>query len=111
MNIAICDDDLEILNRLREQTFNMFQALKEDVKICTFTSGVSLIGSIEEDCKDYNVILLDIDMPGISGLDVAKKLRDKNDDVIIIFVSSHEKYVFDSIEYRPFRYIRKNRIK
>lgn len=45
-------------------------------------------------------------MPGISGLEIAKKLREENSDIILIFVSAHEQYVFESIEYSPFRYIR-----
>ena len=55
-------------------------------------------------------MFLDIDMPGISGLEIAKKLREENSDIILIFVSAHEQYVFESIEYSPFRYIRKSRI-
>lgn len=43
-------------------------------------------------------------MPGISGLEIAKKLREENSDIILIFVSAHEQYVFESIEYSPFRY-------
>ena len=49
-------------------------------------------------------------MPDVSGLEVAKKLRQKHLDIILIFISAHEQYVFESIEYNPFRYIRKNRI-
>ena len=60
--------------------------------------------------EDLDILLLDIDMPEITGLEVAKKIREAHSDIILIFVSSHEQYVFDSIEYNPFRYIRKNRI-
>ena len=48
-------------------------------------------------------------MLDISGLEVAKKLREKDSDIILIFISAHEQYVFESIEYNPFRYIRKSR--
>lgn len=60
--------------------------------------------------EDFDILFLDIDMPGISGLEIAKKLREENSDIILIFVSEHEQYVFESIEYSPFRYIRKSRI-
>lgn len=46
-------------------------------------------------------------MPDVSGLEVAKKLRQKHLDIILIFISAYEQYVFESIEYNPFRYIRK----
>ena len=50
-------------------------------------------------------------MPDITGLDVAKTIRQTNSNIILIFISSHEQYVFKSIEYRPFRYIRKEYLK
>ena len=57
MNIALCDDDLDIIRRLKEETSKIFRELKEVVQIYTFTSGVSLLASIEEDCKNFDVLL------------------------------------------------------
>ena len=58
--------------------------------------------------KDYvDVVFLDIDMPKISGLDVAAKMRSINQEVLLVFISAHEQYVFDSIDYSPIKYIRK----
>jgi DNA-binding LytR/AlgR family response regulator len=53
------------------------------------------------------LLLLDIDMPEVSGFDIAREMRQAESDTVLIFISSHEHYVFKSIEYRPFRYIRK----
>ena len=53
---------------------------------------------IYNDKEDFDILFLDIDMPDISGLEVAKKLREKGSDIILIFISAHEQYVFDSIE-------------
>jgi DNA-binding LytR/AlgR family response regulator len=48
-------------------------------------------------------------MPGnLSGLEVAEKLRKGGAETIIIFVTAHEQYVFSSLDYQPFHYIRKN---
>lgn len=110
MNIAICDDDLEIKSILKQDVSRVFMKLEEYIDISMFDNGIDLIASIDNQKKHFDIILLDVDMPGMSGLEVAKKIRKTNEDIIIIFVSSHEQYVFDSIEYNPFRYIRKNRI-
>lgn len=54
-----------------------------------------------------DILILDIDMPEISGLEFAEKLRAERKDLIIIFISNHEEFVFKAIEFQPFRYIRK----
>lgn len=49
-------------------------------------------------------------MPAVSGLEVAKKIRKIESNIILIFISAHEQYVFESIDYNPFKYIRKNKL-
>lgn len=111
MYIAICDDDSNITSRLKIDIYKIFNSLKVDFNISIFEKGTDLIDTIKKDEIQYDILLLDVDMPNISGLEVAKILRENNEDIIIIFISSYDKYVFDSFEYNPFRYIRKNRIK
>ena len=111
MYIAICDDDSKITSRLESGIREIFKNLKDDVDVSVFFYGTDLIDTIKKEKIHYDILLLDVDMPNISGLEVAKILRETNEDIIIIFISSYEKYVFDSFEYNPFRYIRKNRIK
>lgn len=111
MYIAICDDDSKITSRLKIDIGTILASLKDNVDVSVFANGTELIDTIKKEKIHYDILLLDIDMPNISGLEVAKMLRETNEDTIIIFISSYEKYVFDSFEYNPFRYIRKNRIK
>ena len=59
--------------------------------------------------ESIDVILLDIDMPHISGLQIANEIR-KEINITLIFVSAHDEMVFDAIQYQPFRYIRKTRL-
>ena len=46
-------------------------------------------------------------MPDMNGFDVAKRLNELEIDIIIMFYTVHEQYVFKAYEYQPFRYIRK----
>ena len=108
MNIAICDDDLKLTGRLKTDIQMFFKNIKDNVDVSVFMNGTDLIKNKQ---IHYDLILLDIDMPHISGFEVAKILREINENIIIIFISSYDKYVFDSFEYNPFRYIRKNIIK
>jgi response regulator of the lytR/algR family len=57
-----------------------------------------------------DILILDIDMPEISGLELAERIRAENMNLIIIFLSAHEEFVFKAIEFQPFRYIRKIRL-
>lgn len=111
MNIAICDDDINFLNKLQKYTNEILKEMKINIEILAFNDGESLLNSIQNKKKYFDILLLDVDMPDVSGLKVAKTLRQMDVDIIIIFISSYEKYVFDSLEYNPFRYIRKIRLK
>ena len=55
----------------------------------------------------YDVIFLDISMRGQSGMELARKIREKEKDVILVFVTSDASYVFDGYEVGAYRYLMK----
>lgn len=110
INIAICDDEQESLHMIQKELYNAANKLKIEIETYAYNDGKKVLDSIYNENEDFDILFLDIDMPDISGLEIARKLRQKNLDIILIFISAHEQYVFESIEYNPFRYIRKNRI-
>lgn len=111
INIVVCDDDQDFLDNIQKELFHLANTLNIAIETYLYTDGNKVVDLIYNDKEDFDILFLDIDMPDISGLEVAKKLREKGSDIIFIFISAHEQYVFDSIEYNPFRYIRKNRVK
>lgn len=110
VNVAICDDDINFLNKIEEMVKSNFQQLGVIAKTTAFNDALTLIDTLQADPYSIDVLFLDIDMPKISGLDVAKTLREFNNELIIMFVSSHEQYARKSIEYAPFRYIKKENL-
>ncbi|MBQ4522024.1 MAG: response regulator transcription factor [Lachnospiraceae bacterium] len=110
MRIAICDDDNEMLGRLKKDVIEIFGVMKVNIEIFSFSNGKELLRMIQNDEENFDLFLLDIDMPDVSGLEIAQMLREMSVNLIIIFISAYDNYVFDSIEYSPFRYIRKSRI-
>lgn len=110
INVAICDDDAIFLNRINNLVTSNFLQLNIDAKTTTFNDALALIDTFKEEPFAFDVVFLDIDMPKLSGLDVAKTLREFNNELIIVFVSSHEQYARQSIEYAPFRYIKKDNL-
>lgn len=108
MKIAICDDNKESLQELEKDIRLFFQNKNQEISICTYHNGNHVLHAIQQKEIEPDVLFLDIDMPDISGLETAKILRETQEDLILIFISSYEQYVFEALEYAPFRYIRKN---
>ena len=99
MKIAVCDDETKILEDIKSIILNLYPG--DDVNL--FSSGEEFLESDE----NPDVLLLDIDMPGMSGMDVASKLAEKETDTLIVFVTAHDELVYDSFKYHPFAFVRK----
>ena len=102
MRIAICDDIIEHRKSLYDAIEKCI-TLSEEASISEFSSGISLIDSHVK--QPYDIIFLDIEMDGMSGLEAGQEIRGKDKDVIIIYVTSYEQYVFKSFRIEPFEYI------
>lgn len=58
----------------------------------------------------YDLIFLDIDMPSISGMQIASELNKQGSNTTLIFVSNHSNFVFEAFRYSAYRFIRKNNL-
>jgi len=105
MLIAICDDSQENLSLLED----VVEGLKvRDTSVDCFENGESLLNYLSKNAEVlYQIYLLDIEMPGMNGLELAKRIRDIDKRAIIIFVTAYSDYVFNSFEVQPFRFINK----
>lgn len=97
--IIIIDDDIKMSKKIKDELFAYHIS-----DVVTFTSTLDC--SLEK-IKSADLIFLDIEMPDENGLDFAKRIRKEDPNKKIIFISSHEEYVFDSFEVQPFFFIRK----
>lgn len=111
ISIAVCDDEQESLDMIRKELYKAAERLNITIETYPYMDGSEVVDLICNNKEDFDILFLDIDMPNISGLEVAKKIRDAGSDIVLIFISAHEQYVFESIDYNPFKYIRKNKIK
>lgn len=110
LQIGICDDNSIDLKLVKNELENILNGVGVSYNIHSYDSGNSLIREISNVCE-YDVLLLDIDMPGIDGIDVARRLAESTSLVNIIFITNHNELVFEAIHYRPFRFIRKEKLK
>ena len=97
MRIAICDDEKNI----RELIGNKVTKQHPDAEIIFFQTGEELL--LSDDIID--ILYLDIQMSGIDGMETARELRKKDKNMIIIFVTAVEEYVFQAFDVGAFHYI------
>ncbi|MBR2187349.1 MAG: response regulator [Lachnospiraceae bacterium] len=97
MRIAICDDEKRICAILAEKVGKICRG----AEIMTYASGKELLGT--DILPD--ILLLDIKMPGMSGMDVARTLRDRDWRKILIFITGEEDQVFNSFDLQAFHFL------
>ena len=105
IRIAICDDDLEMLKQLSAMTNNYMQKRAVRAYISTFADAQSMLAHKD---PGFDIILLDIRMDGLDGLEAAKLLRKQGDESVLIFVSSILEYAPRGYEVDAFRFILKS---
>ncbi len=103
MRIAICDDENEWVKNIEEYVSKIKEVYR-DIEYDTFCSGEELLHYYNQFENVYDVLILDIEMKGISGIDVAQKIREKNSSIIIFFLTSHKKYVYDCFRPLPMNF-------
>ena len=97
MRIAICDDEKNI----RELIGNKVTVQYPEAEIVFYPSGEELLLSD----KHIDILFLDIQLTGRNGMETARELRKRDDDVILIFVTAVEEYVFQAFDVGAFNYI------
>ena len=97
MRIAVCDDEKRICAILAGKV----KEFCPGAEILMYTSGEELLGT--DMLPD--ILLLDIKMPGMSGMDVAKSLRDRDWRKILIFITGEEDQVFNSFDLHAFHFL------
>lgn len=107
LKVALCDD-----NKTEQELLRSFLTKYElehdiDFQISIFSDGKELLRAYQQ-AESFQLLLLDMEMPNINGLDAAKYIRkniDKN--INIIFISHYPEYMQQSMHVRPFFYLNK----
>lgn len=110
LNIAICDDSEEDALTAKKIVKDTLAGLHTANETVCYSSAEDIEYKLIKKKEFLDILILDIDMPEVSGLELAEELRRNNVNIIIIFLSNHEEFVFRAIEFQPFRYIRKIKI-
>lgn len=101
---AICDDsdaDLDYIAALVSQWANDRKAL---VHIDVFTSAEAFLFHYDKE-KDYDILLLDIEMKQMDGVTMAKTVRKTNETVQIVFITGYSEYIAEGYEVSALNYL------
>ena len=101
-NIAICEDEINHLNILLKY-FERYQSTNNvDLNINTFDCAEDLLKS---SLDSYDIIILDINLKEISGMDASKIIRKHNENCKIVFISAFDKYAVEGYKVNAHRYL------
>lgn len=96
LKIAIIDDEELLANKLANIVSDYMSREDHPFQIDVFTSGIEFT-ALGTAMSDYRIVCLDIKMDQMDGMEVARKIREYNEDIFIIFVTSF-------IEFSPAGY-------
>ncbi len=102
IKIAIVDDEKQERDIMVEYYKRIQQEIAEEVSAICFSSGENLLKDYD---YSYDIVCLDIDMDGMDGIRTAKKLREKDMDVIIIFITNMAQMAIRGYEVQALDFI------
>ena len=105
--IAICDDDKKIRDILKSYINKYSFQIDTQIEDFYFSNGEELLIEYKAG-KSFDILFMDVEMPGPDGIDIAKEIRSNfSKATIIIFISSYPEYMQDSFTVHPYNYITK----
>ena len=103
MKIEICDDEIYFIDAICPLLEQWAKERGITLTLYRFTNGDDLVEAHQKEWMD--LIILDVIMPLLNGMDVARELRNMNQTVPIIFLTSSREFAVDSYEVKAFHYL------
>jgi DNA-binding LytR/AlgR family response regulator len=102
LKIALCEDEQLQRETIKNYIYEMFKEKEKEYELIEFDSGEALLGNYP---KNLDILFLDIQMGSINGMDTARKVREFDNSVEIIFITGLWEYVQEGYEVRAYRYL------
>ena len=104
INIGICEDELHYRVNIKDMLGDILSTYSINCKIYEFSSGEELLSNYP---KDLDILIMDIQMKIINGMDTARKIREFDQNLEIIFMTSFSEFMQEGYEVKAYRYILK----
>ena len=105
VRFAVCDDKKEELDLVADKIREYYA---DECEIIKYQDGESLLA--DSRTQLFDVLFLDIVMPGLNGMELAAKIREENQNVKIVFVTNKEELANKGYLYEAFRFVCKSRL-
>ena len=105
--MAICDDNKTTIDFLVSKISDVFYENNIEFELKSFLSGKDFL--ISHKNKPFDVVFMDIIMPGTDGFEAAKQVRLMASNTYIIFITTESSLVYDSFDFQPFYFIPKEK--
>lgn len=103
---AVCDDDQDYAQYIEGLAADWARAAGTALEIERFPSAEAFLFRYEER-RDFDVLLLDIEMDGMDGVELARAVRRDNDDIQIVFITGYADYIAQGYEVSALHYLTK----
>ena len=106
LKIAVCDDEQKQIEYLSSVGSAWISQKCHVAEIRTYTSAKSFLFDYSEE-KDFDILLLDIEMPDMNGMELAKRVREGNHRVQIVFITGYPDFMSEGFEVEALHYLMK----
>lgn len=104
LRIAIAEDEPAFARKLEEHLRRFAQEEQIEIHVDTFPNGATLV---ERYTAEWDLLLLDVDMPAMNGIDTARSIRRRDADVLIMFITNLAQYAIQGYEVDALDYVLK----
>lgn len=101
INIAVCEDNNEDMACVRSAVYGT----QIPCSVSEYQNAESLLWDVETEFRQFDIFLLDIYLPETSGVEAARRIRAKNENAPIIFISSSEDFYREAFDIYAFHYL------
>ncbi len=105
-HFAICDDEPQYARYLEQLAARWARQAGVEADIECYLSAEAFLFRYEE-CRDFDVLLLDIEMAGMDGVTLARTLRQSDDELQIVFITGYTDYIAEGYEVSALHYLTK----
>ena len=107
IKIAICDDEEIVTSDIEERLHRIAQTSGVSIDIDVFFDGMALTDYIINNSVKYDMIYLDIELKNENGVDTARKIRQFDKGVLLIYITNYESFAKEVFEVSAYRFITK----
>ena len=104
LRIAICDDDINARDALRIQLESILMEETEKI-VYEFVAGQTVVNWLLKHPGEIDLLFLDVEMPGLNGMETAERIREFDKNMILVFVTGYTDYVFDGYRVGALDYV------